>query len=67
MSKAMHAALAAIAVPWRQREGTALVEAYSPKLQGWAVVAEGRDTPELKARDIAAMMARTNETPGFDS
>jgi hypothetical protein len=66
MSKAMDAALAAIAVPWRQREGTAMVEAYSPKLQGWAVVAEGRDTPELKARDIAALIISAISGSGHD-
>jgi hypothetical protein len=48
--------LAAVSVAWRQREGTALVEAYSPGLKGWAVVAEGRDTPELTARDVAGLI-----------
>ncbi len=56
MSKAMDAALAAIAVPWRNRDGSPFVEAYSPKLQGWAIVAEGKDTPELQAHDVAAMI-----------
>jgi hypothetical protein len=37
-------------VPWRQREGTALVEADSPAPQGWAVVAEGKDTAELSVK-----------------
>ncbi len=27
--------------PWRQHEGTAYIETYSPALKGWAVVAEG--------------------------
>jgi hypothetical protein len=41
-----------------KREGSALVEAYSPTLGGWAVVAEARDTPELTGQDIAALIIR---------
>ena len=59
MSKAFENALAAVSVPWRQREGTALGEAYSPALKGWAVVAEGKDTAELSGRDVAALIVGT--------
>ena len=55
-SKAFEAALATIAVPWRQREGTPLIEAYVPALCGWAVVAEGKDTAELSGQDVAALI-----------
>jgi hypothetical protein len=58
MSKALEAALASIAVPWRRRRGSAMVEAYSPALNGWAVVAEGRDTAELTAKDVAALIVK---------
>jgi len=57
MSKAFESALAAIAVPWRQKGKSALVEAYSPKLMGWTIVAECEDTPEMNAEDIAALIA----------
>jgi hypothetical protein len=56
MSNAFETALAVVTVPWRQRQGSALVEAYSPALKGWAVVAEGKDTAELSGQDVAALI-----------
>ncbi|MGA8616338.1 MAG: hypothetical protein WB760_32515, partial [Xanthobacteraceae bacterium] len=56
MSKALETALAAVSVSWRQRKGSAFVEAYSPTLKAWAIVAEGKDTPEWTGRDIAALV-----------
>lgn len=58
MSPALETALAVVSMAWRQREGSALVEAYSPTLRGWTVVAEARATPELTAQDIAALIIR---------
>ena len=55
MSNTFETALAVVAVPWRQRQGSALVEAYSPALKGWAVVAEGKDTAEF-GPDVAALI-----------
>lgn len=57
MSKSFDAALATVSVAWRQRGKSALVEAYSPKLMGCAVVAQCEDTPEMNAEDIAALIA----------
>lgn len=57
MSKAFETAFAAVAVSWRQKGKSALVEAYSPKLMGWTIVAQCKDTPELNAEDIAALIA----------
>jgi hypothetical protein len=45
-----------IQLPWRQRKNSALVERYSAKLQDWAVIAEGKNTPELDASDVAALI-----------
>ena len=56
MSESLETALASIAVPWRQRQGSALVEAYSLKLNGWTLVAEAKDTPEWKGKDVAALI-----------
>jgi hypothetical protein len=56
MSKAFETALAVVPAPWRQRQGSALVEAYSPALKSWAVVAEGKDIADLSGRDVAALI-----------
>jgi hypothetical protein len=57
MSSPMEIALGAISLAWRHREGSPFVEAYSPALKGWAIVAEGKDTAELLAHDVAALIA----------
>lgn len=46
------------APPWRVREGSALIEVYNPALEGWAVVAEGRDSPELAAKAVGAFIVK---------
>ena len=52
MSAAFETALAAT-LPWRRRAGSAFVEAYSARIQGWAIVAEAKGMAELDADDIA--------------
>lgn len=47
-----------LAPPWRVHEGSALIEAYNPALGGWAVVAEGRDSPELAAKAVGAFIVK---------